>query len=84
MSKHTTSAKTWPEFPPPPAFPVTKAVAFQPFSVTNGSKNLISADPKILKLPLKAVSPGSHVAVEVMIGFAPPANVPLTSGPKFV
>ena len=40
--------------------------------------------PKILKLPLNAVSPGSHVAVEVMKGFTPPANVPLTSGPKFV
>ena len=84
MSKHTTSAKTEPVFPPPPAFPVTSAVAFQPFSVTNGSKNLISADPKILKLPLNAVSPRSHVAIEVMKGFAPPANVPLTSGPKFV
>ena len=49
--------------------------------VTN---NLISADPKTLKLPLNAVSPASHVAVEVMKGFTPPANVPLTSGPKFV
>ena len=84
MSKQTTSAVTEPVFPPPPAFPVTRAVAFQPFSVVNGSKNLISADPKILKLPLNAVSPGSHVAVEVMKGFAPPANVPLTSGPRLV
>ena len=65
MSKHTTSAVTEPYFLVP-AFPVTNAVAFQPVSLANGSNTLISADPSISKLPLNAVSSGSHTAIEVM------------------
>jgi len=66
LSKHTTSAVTEPVLPPPPAFPVTSAVAFQPFSVATGSEVLISAVPLISKLPLNPVSPASQKASEVM------------------
>jgi hypothetical protein len=66
---------TEPRFPPPPAGPVTIAVAFQPFSVANGSNVLISAVPLISKLPLNAVSPASHKAIEVMKLFIVPEVV---------
>ena len=66
LSKHMTSATTAPVLPPPPAVPVTNAVAFHPVSFAKGWSNLISADPVTLKLPLSAVSSASQVAIEVM------------------
>jgi len=73
---------TEPTLPPPPAFPVTSAVVFQPFSVSNGSNVLISAVPLISKLPLNAVSPASHKAIEVMK--VPPSIVAVVVLPTLV
>jgi hypothetical protein len=66
---------TEPLGPPVPAFPTTSAVAFQPVSLANGSNVLISADPRTSKLPLKAVSPASQTAIEVMKLLIVPAVV---------
>ena len=74
MSKHTTSAWTWPTVNPS-AGDTTNAVAFHPFSVITGWSNLITDDPLSLKLPLNALSPVSQKASDVKEIVGPPALV---------
>ena len=63
LSKHITSAVTEPGESGP--IPIRScAVAFHPFSVAKGLSDLIIAEPLVRKLPLSAVSPASHKAIE--------------------
>jgi hypothetical protein len=64
LSKHSTSAVTEPGSKGPCAGSRRSAVAFHPFSVAKGSSDLIRAVPLVTKLPLSAVSPASHKAME--------------------
>ena len=64
LSKHVTSAVTEPGSESPCAGISRCAVAFHPFSVAKGLSDLIRAVPLVTKLPLCAVSPASHKAME--------------------
>ena len=60
MSKHSASAISEPVFPLNRNF----AVAFHPFSVCKGSKDLIMTITIVTKLPLNTVSPRSQRDIE--------------------
>ena len=64
MSKHITSAVTEPGSKGPCPLISRCAVALHPFSVAKGLSDLIRAEPLVTKLPLSAVSPASHKAME--------------------
>ena len=75
LSKHIASAVTLPKLPPGiDTLPDTTAVAVYPFPVASGCDDFIVAFPVTINEPPVVKSPGSQVAVEMMVEFAVPAD----------